>query len=307
MTDPAGEGTAAASPAAYGAGHLRRGRSTRAQMLSRRRALYEIVADAQPTGVRFTYYRAVALGVVPKTEAGYRQVQRALMDMREAGDIPYEWIVDATRWVHRATTYDGVEDALRELGASYRRALWSSSNVLVEVWCESKSAAGVLYPVTSEWDVPLYPISGQTSASFAYTAARQYEHDPREVAILYIGDLDPAGVEIEAHLQDKLTRYSGGRSFRWRRLACTPEQVEDMHLLGTAPKKNTWHDPITESRRRWDGPAVEVEAIEAPTLRTIVAEAITAYIDPHELRVLVAAEDSERRGLLALAGKWGTS
>ena len=66
----------------YGAGPISRRRATRGQMAARHDALYEIIRVNQPTGVRFTYYRAVAQGLVPKTDAGYRMVQRAVLEMR---------------------------------------------------------------------------------------------------------------------------------------------------------------------------------------------------------------------------------
>lgn len=272
-------------------------------MQVRREALYQIVRESQPTGVRFTYYRAVGQGLVPKTEAGYRQVQRLLAEMREAGDLPYEWITDATRWVRRPIAYDGVDDALREVAASYRRRLWTDSAVLVEVWCESKSAAGVIAPVTYDWDVALYPISGQTSMSFAHTAAMQYRQEPRHVVVFYVGDFDPAGMEIELHLREKLRRYSG-RQVRFQRVACTAEQVENLALTGTTPKKTSFYDPVRDRHVTWRGDAVEVEAINPPMLRRLVEDAILRHVDPHALELTRMVEAQERAGLEALAGRW---
>jgi hypothetical protein len=59
-------------------------------MAERYDALINIVTDAAPTGVRFCYYRAVSQGIVPKTDNGYSMVQRALMHLRETGDIAWE-------------------------------------------------------------------------------------------------------------------------------------------------------------------------------------------------------------------------
>ncbi len=136
--------------AVYEAGHLKRSRATKAEMGDRHDALYRVVADSQPTGVRFTYYRAVALGLVPKTESGYYKVQRALAEMRESGRMPYEWIVDSSRWMRKPDSWDDLAAALAEVAASYRKDLWRQNGVAVEVWCESESVAGVLLPVTGE-------------------------------------------------------------------------------------------------------------------------------------------------------------
>ena len=87
----------------------------------------------------------------------------------------------------------------------------ADADARVEVWCESESVAGVIWPVADEWDVPLFPIKGQTSASFAHAAAMTYRDDPRPVIIYYVGDHDPAGLEIEANLAHKLRGTQAGR------------------------------------------------------------------------------------------------
>jgi hypothetical protein len=163
--------------------------------------------------------------------------------------------------------------------------------------------AGVIAPVTFEWDVPLFPIKGQTSASFAHSAAMQYRNDPRPVVIYYIGDRDPAGLEIEANLAHKLREYSGRKNIRLGRLACTMGQVETMELIGTKPKKTTWHHP-TLGEQPFTGQAYEVEAIDAPVLRELVEDAITGHLDQRALTITRMVEASEREGLLAMAQGW---
>jgi len=69
---------------------------------------------AIPTSIRFLFYELVQRGVVPKSRAGSRQpsqyVSEALMWLRNAGLIPWEWLVDETRnlsdWRSGATVAD---------------------------------------------------------------------------------------------------------------------------------------------------------------------------------------------------------
>ncbi len=220
-------------------------------------ALVDIVVDAAPTGVRFVYYRAVSKGIVPKTDNGYKQVQRALMALRESGRIYWSDIVDSSRWMRKPETWGSLDEMLSDAAASYRRDLWRSSDNRVEVWCESESVAGVIGPVTFEWDVPLFPIKGQTSAAFAYAAAMQYRGDGRPIVIYYVGDRDPAGLEIEANLAAKLREYSGRTDIKVTRLACTDQQVLAMHLVGTTRRRRPGGTrrpgscPSTAWRSRW--------------------------------------------------------
>lgn len=287
----------------YEAGRIKRKRATKAQMEERYQALINIVADAAPTGVRFCYYRAVSQRIVPKTERGYELVQRALMHLRETGIIPWESITDSTRWRRKPETWNSAQELLTNAYGSYRQAMWTDARTRVEVWCESESVAGVIWPITDEWDVPLYPMKGQTSASFAYSVAMTYRDDPRPVIIYYVGDLDPAGLEIEANLAAKLGKYSGRDDMIIERLACTPTQIAEMGLIGGPPKKWTWRHP-TLGEQPFIGEAVEVEAIDAPILRELVETAVTSHLDANALEVLRMVEESERQGLLALANGW---
>jgi hypothetical protein len=198
-------------------------------------------------------------------------------------------------WMRKPTTWADADDALVDLMSGYRRSMWQDADVCVEVWCESDSIAGVLWPVTRKWDLPLYPAKGQSSITFAYGAAMTYRDEPRPLIIYYIGDRDPAGLEIEANLERKLAEYSG-REIPIRRLACTWAQVSQLGLIGGPPKKKTWRHP-TFGSQPFIGEAVEVEAIDAPILRQIVEDAIVSHIDPHVLRSHKMSEREEREGL----------
>jgi hypothetical protein len=68
-------------------------------------------------------------------------------------------------------TFDSVEDALRNTAAFCRKALWNEADSYVEIWLEKDALAGVVYPVTSMYDVPLMVARGYASLSFLYSAA----------------------------------------------------------------------------------------------------------------------------------------
>ena len=277
-------------PRSYAASPIKRGRATKAEMQDRRERLYDIVSEGQPMSVRHAYYRAVVAGLVSKDDSGYNKVQRALAEMRLEGELPFGWISDNTRWMRKPTTYNSVEDALTRVARYYRRDLWADADVQLEVWCESDSIAGVIFDVTSKWDVPLMPVRGFSSLTFAHGAAAAANADGRGLVVYYVGDLDPAGVEIENSLRGHLQTWLHVPS-RWERIGVTWDQVEEHALPGTPPKKAFQYPQ-----------AVEAEALPAPLLRDLLEEAIVQHVDGHQLRVLQAAEESERELLLALAG-----
>jgi hypothetical protein len=82
------------------------------------------------------------------------------------------------------------------------------------------------------------------------------------------------------------------------RVAVTETQIRQLSLP-TRPTKRT------DSRARSFGKrSVEVDAIPAKTLRSMVDSCIRDHIDPHQLAVLQTAEESERGILISLAERW---
>lgn len=84
-------------------------------------ALHQIVRLQQPMTVRQVFYRSTVAALVAKTEAGYRQVQRLLVEMRRDGQLRWSWIVDTSRSVCMLDRFDSPEDAVRRRHGSIAR------------------------------------------------------------------------------------------------------------------------------------------------------------------------------------------
>src|SRR5215471_4411559 len=97
---------------------------------------------------------------IDKTEAGYDKTQRQVLLLRRPGRLPYQHIADLTRWRRKPRTYNSVQEALYETARLYRKALWRDAGVHLEIWCEKDALAGVIFPVTSLYDVPLMVARG---------------------------------------------------------------------------------------------------------------------------------------------------
>src|SRR5207247_1466081 len=117
--------------------------------------IIDIIEESAPTSVRHAYYAAIGRGLVAKDTAAvgrknYGIVQRGILNLRRAGRVPYEDIVDSTRWMLKRESYFDIQQAAKHWAQSYRRDHWLRGDVNVEVWCESQSIAGVLEQVTSD-------------------------------------------------------------------------------------------------------------------------------------------------------------
>jgi hypothetical protein len=192
------------SVARYQTSHIKRHRSTKAEVETRREALLDIVAEMQPMTVRQVFYRATVRGLVEKAESGYAKVQTDLTLLRRTDELPYAWLADNTRWQRKPRTFDSVEDALNETARFYRKNLWADADVYTEIWLEKDALAGVVYPVTSMYDVPLMVARGYASLSFLHSAA-EYINDLTVPAYIYhLGDYDPSGVNAAGKIEETL-------------------------------------------------------------------------------------------------------
>lgn len=272
----------------YPASHIKRKRSTKAEMEARRTALCAIVSEMQPMTVRQVFYQATVRGLVEKSESGYNKVQTDLVYMRRAGDLPYAWLADNTRWERKPRTFDGVEEALQETARLYRKSLWVDADAYVEVWLEKDALAGVIYPVTSLYDVPLMVARGYASLSFLHSAAEYINQLDVPTYIYHLGDFDPSGVNACEKIEETLRELAPDAEITFERIAVNEDQIE-LWDLPTRPTKKS------DSRAKDFGEiSVELDAFEPRHLRALVEDCIDRHLSARQLGVLKVAEESER-------------
>jgi hypothetical protein len=109
--------------------------------------------DALPTSARFLFYELIQRGKLSKTSNGARRPDQdmhdALTDIREDGRIPWSWIVDETRSLDSYTGHKTIKQGVVDDLPYIRLDPWRGHSPLV--LCESRSLAGVLRSVVSEY------------------------------------------------------------------------------------------------------------------------------------------------------------
>jgi hypothetical protein len=268
-------------------------------------AMVSLAESNRPLTVRQLFYLLVSAGVIDKTEAEYkRTVVRLTLELRRAGEIPWGWVVDRTRWFFKPQTFDSLSDALEESARVYRRSLWTDADEGVQVWCESMSVAGIIMPETDRWDVPLYPGKGYSSHDFLRSAAHDIAGAGKDTVVYLLGDYDPSGRDIIRFVCGALREYADevdpGVLIDFQTIAVTEAQIAEWKLPSHPAKK-------TDSRHARYGidHAVELEAIPPERLRGIVRDAITSHIDLDALDRLNTVEDAERDTLRRIAVEGG--
>jgi hypothetical protein len=198
---------------------------------------------------------------------------------------------DATRWMRKPRTHNGVAAALTDTAKFYRKALWRDVDAYAEIWVEKDALAGVIYPVTERYDVPVMVTRGFSSETFAYEAIAAREGDDRPYYVYYLGDFDRAGRDCARSLEEKLIRFADENGikviFEW--IAVQPSQVQAWKLPTREPKR------ISRADQNWEYDfACELDAIPPDRLRDLIEMRINEHLPQRQLEVLKIAEQSER-------------
>jgi len=251
--------------------------------------------------VRHLFYRLVGHGVIPKTEAAYKAMGKHLSNWRRAGEVQWNAFSDNTRWHLKADTFDSMVDALANTVATYRRNLWESQPVYIEVWCEKDAVASILHQAAEPFGVPVFVSRGFASLSSLYSAAetfRGWAQAGKRVIIYHFGDFDPSGVAAGDSIL-RTFRDDFKLAIEFTRVAVTQEQIREFNLP-TRPTK------ATDSRAaKWTGgDSVEIDSMPPAELRRLVETCITSHIDQRAWEVMKEVERGERENLRSIHQFW---
>jgi len=284
-------------------GGLTMARQAKAQQLIDQ--AYAILAADNPMTVRQVYYQLVARLVVPNCQASYDRVQRMLVDARNEGDIPMEWIEDRLRkgrgslhgYVSRKHFVATLPDKIRQLTFTYYRDIWADQPHYIEVWVEKDALSGIFDRVlmTGDYDIGLNVCRGYTSLSAIAEAAQRLNRE-RDPLILYFGDFDPSGEDMARDIPERLVQL--GCYARLQKVALTREQIARYQLPPNFEKETDKRAPAFIQRY---GPnsSVELDALSTAGLRGIITEAVESALNMDTFHALREREKQEREQLAA--------
>jgi hypothetical protein len=244
--------------------------------------------DGLPTSTRFIYYELVQGGaILKKREAGKtgrrsdQDVCDAIFFLRKVGEIPWEWIVDETRSIQHWNYASSVAEYVKGTVDRARIDVWDGA-VPPMILTESRSLAGVLRNLAYEYLVPIAATNGQVGG-FLRTDVAPTLHPGQRV--LYLGDWDWQGAQIETNTRAVLEELIGGE-LDWERLAITEEQVR-ANDLPVISKPDRRYKPV----RYHD--AVETEALGQSVIVGIVRDHLDGLL-PEPLADVREREQAQR-------------
>jgi hypothetical protein len=205
----------------------------------------------------------------------------ALTDLRESGEIPWEWIVDETRSIEDYSGFTSIQKGVLACLDSIPLDPWNGE--VPFVLTESRSLTGCLRPPCNQNSVRIASTNGQCAGFLRTQIARYLKAGQR---VLYLGDFDLCGNDIEANSRRVLEQEVGGL-LDWERLALTEAQVEQYNLPRIIK---------TDKRYKNGGgvhEAVETEALSQRIIIDILRERLEQLL-PEPLESVQERADQER-------------
>jgi hypothetical protein len=258
--------------------------------------------EITPT-LRTLFYRLVSLQVIPNTKNSYKRLSKVLVKERKEGNIEWDTIADEGRLVV-CNFYDVYESPqeyikrginhIKNADSKYKVPRWHNQKHYVEIWIEKQALADTFDSFLEDRQVRIAVNKGYAGWTFLNENANRLveirlKHPDRRIHILYFGDFDPSGEDMDRHLVDALSYFGLDRYIiDFERIAVTEEQIDE-YDLPPIPEDSDTLDKLDKDSRK-DGfidkhgelIAVELDALLAivpDQFKQLVQKSVDQYFD----------------------------
>jgi hypothetical protein len=237
--------------------------------------------------LRQLYYRLVSRHLFPNTINSYKRLSRLMVKARESRDVPVNCLEDRSRRIlgRGDTGYFSAEEflkkriaSLRESYKEFRMPMWEDQPNYILVSLEKDALSRLVSDIANQYSVRTFPTRGYPSFTYVQRMASYMRNrlGGKPTVVLYFGDFDPSGVDIERDLSERLGKYKAG-DFTVRRIALTDEQIIKYDLPPMPVKVS---DARSEGfLEAYGNKSVELDALDPNTLKFMVAQSIASHIN----------------------------
>ena len=265
--------------------------------------------------LRTIFYRLVSLEIIPNTEQSYKSLSSTIVKARKSGEIAWNCFSDQGRQVlvgleEYTSPEDYIDiaiDYLKNAPRRYTIPRWHNQKHYVEVWIEKQALADTFVAFLQTRQVNVVVNRGYAGWSFLYENCRKLgrlkDERNQDIHILYFGDFDPSGDDMDRHLQSAIEQFGLQDDTDFRRVAVTLEQIKRFNL-SPVPNNQETLDKIRKDTRtnkfteKYGGKlyAVELDALLAAIpdqFRTMVQQSVDQFFDERVYKNVLRAHQPE--------------
>lgn len=163
--------------------------------------------------LRQVYYRLVSKLIIPNNINAYKGLSRHLVKARECGDVDWTRFEDRARTTHGGDWgYDDVDDTrafvdgklddFKNCWEDITLTKWKGQDAYVEIWIEKDALSRLAQDAVRGLGVRVCPSKGYSSFTYIAETVSRLRMISKPIHILYFGDFDPSGMDIERDLSD---------------------------------------------------------------------------------------------------------
>ncbi|MEV8634311.1 hypothetical protein AB0395_21915 [Streptosporangium sp. NPDC051023] len=240
---------------------------------------------AEPVTLRQVFYRLVAAGVIPNNISSYKRLSALTAAARRKGTFPD--LADHGRHIARPLSFADVTDARGWLRRVYRRDRTAGQPAAIYLGVEKDALVAQLAAWYDDLGLPVIALRGYGSQTIADLVRRDAQRVGRPAILLYAGDFDSSGEDIE---RDFVART--GCWMHTERVALIADQVAEFELP-PQPGKATDSRAAAFTAVHGCLVQVEVDALVPDDLHHLFDLALARWWDPNAYEAVLEAEQRD--------------
>lgn len=256
-------------------------------VIDRARAVVE--SYVEPVTLRQVFYRLVATGTIPNTLSAYKRLSALTAEARREGTFPD--LADHGRRITRPPAFTDISQARAWLRRTYRRDRTVGQPVTVYLGVEKEALVAQLAAWYDDLGLPVIALRGYGSQTIADLVRRDARRAGRPDALLYAGDFDSSGEDIERDFVVRTNCWA-----HTERVALSVDQVAESHL---PPQPGKTTDSRAAAFTAAHGRLVQVRGGRARTRRPapVVRRAPERWWHPDAYEAILHVEAQDREEL----------
>jgi hypothetical protein len=239
--------------------------------------------------LRQLFYRLVSTQVLPNTTSAYKGLSDKTAKARREGWFPD--LIDRGRSIHRYRFFPNVKEARNWLANIYQLDHTKGQPWSIYIGVEKGGMVIQLQSWFGGLGVPILALGGYSSQSYVDTVAQDVNCVDRPAILLYAGDHDPSGEDIDRDFTERAGCFA-----KVIRIALSAEQVLEYDLPPN-PGKETDSRAAGFIARHGELRQVELDALDPDDLRRLYQDAVNQFWDTAAFDAVMEQERADRSAL----------
>jgi hypothetical protein len=257
---------------------------------------YELATEYEGVlTLRGLFYRLLSDEWIRNSDSDYNQLSKKTAQARRDGMFPD--LLEHGRKITRYPSWSSPREAQQAIHDQYRRPHTEGQEYNVYVGVEKEAMIGALVRWYGDRGYPLLALKGYSSQTLVNKVRRDIEADGRLAILVYAGDLDASGIDIDRSFTDLVDSFN-----EVIRVAITPEQIAEYGLI-KLPGNHKDTRAAAFIKRYGSLFQVELEALDPFVLKQKFDHQLDDMWDEEVYQEVLEREERERKYLLPSASK----